>query len=459
MRRLNLNKNLYEFPVALYGTLEQYNEVLSRCRCRTFYKYENRNGTYISDEFADKLLSSVAYTPVKGIYTPEDNDYSDHGSERDEGRIYGIVPENPRIAWETHLDEDGVERLYACVDVLIFTSLYKEANEIIGKSQSMELFGPSLKYHEGIIGNQRYIIFDEGCFLGLQVLGDRVEPCFEGASFYTLQNTIQYAINQIKKYGGNNMHTDVFKLSDDEKYNKLFELLNPECSEKGTVKYIISKVFDEYALAYDIENGDYYRAYYTKNDEIDMIELGEMVKCYVVDITENEKDTLDTLRVLNGNTYELVSDVLTNAQENKDLCEQYSAKIVELSENITTLETEKENYSATATDLQNQLDAAQDNLNSVTEELNSLKEYKAQVELQEKESIVNEYTNILAEEILEKYRLNIADYNTEELDMRLAYEVKKNNSSVFQAKTDDGYRPKEVPLEGIDAILAKYKKD
>jgi len=50
---------------------------------------------------------------------------------------------------------------------LIFTALYKEASEIIGKSQSMELYAPSLKYHEAIIHNKRYVVFDDGCFLGL----------------------------------------------------------------------------------------------------------------------------------------------------------------------------------------------------------------------------------------------------------------------------------------------------
>jgi hypothetical protein len=181
-----MDKTLYEFPVTVYGNLEKYNEVLSKARCRIFYKYANRNGTYITDEFADKLLNSLPYAPVKGIYVPEDGDYSDHGEERDQGRIYGIVPENPNITWENHLDEDGVERSYACADVLIFTAIYKEASEIVGKSQSMELYGPSLKYHEAIVDGKRFIVFDEGCFLGLQVLGDQVEPCFEGASFYTL---------------------------------------------------------------------------------------------------------------------------------------------------------------------------------------------------------------------------------------------------------------------------------
>jgi len=72
-----MDKTLCEFSVQVYGELNQYNEVLSKARCRIFYKYENRNGTYITDEFADKLLSSLSYVPVKGIYQGED--YTDHG--------------------------------------------------------------------------------------------------------------------------------------------------------------------------------------------------------------------------------------------------------------------------------------------------------------------------------------------------------------------------------------------
>ena len=131
-----MSKNInLDFPVTIYGNLEKYSETISKARCRIFYKYGNRNGTYITDEFAEKLLSSVSYAPVKGIY--ETDDYTDHGKARDEGRIYGIVPENPNVTWEKHLDEDGVEREYACVDVLIFSALYSEAREVLEKGESM----------------------------------------------------------------------------------------------------------------------------------------------------------------------------------------------------------------------------------------------------------------------------------------------------------------------------------
>ena len=448
-----MDKALREFTVTVYGNLEKYNDVLSKARCRIFYKYENRNGTYITDEFAEQLLNSLPYAPIKGIYVAEEGDYTDHGQERDEGRIYGIVPENPNIGWETHLDDDGVERTYACADVLIFTALYEEANEIVGKSQSMELYRPSLEYHEAIVKGRRFIVFDKGCFLGLQVLGDNTEPCFEGASFYSLQNAIEVAINAIRNYGGTKMPVINFKLSDDAKFQAIWALLNPEFNEEGnwTITYGVSAVYDDYALVINYETGEFNRAYYTKNDENDMVELGEIIKCYVLDVTESEKQTLDTLRALNGGTYELVSDVLVNAQENLDKNSEFSTKIDELNETIVTLNTEKDSFSA-------QLEEANANITALTEENNSLKNYKLDIETQQKNAVINEYAEHLSEEVLDSYREKINDYSAEELDMHLAYELKKNNSAIFSKNPEGGFVPKETPVNGLTAILSKYKK-
>ena len=58
-----MKKNLKEFPIAIYGAIENYNEVLSKARCRIFYKGGNRNGTYITDEFAYQLLKTLPYVP------------------------------------------------------------------------------------------------------------------------------------------------------------------------------------------------------------------------------------------------------------------------------------------------------------------------------------------------------------------------------------------------------------
>ncbi|MCI7336865.1 MAG: hypothetical protein MSH35_09150 [Lactobacillus amylovorus] len=55
------------FNLTTYN-LEKFNDVITKARCRIFYKYGNRNGTYITDEFAEKLVATLPYTPIKGIF-------------------------------------------------------------------------------------------------------------------------------------------------------------------------------------------------------------------------------------------------------------------------------------------------------------------------------------------------------------------------------------------------------
>ena len=43
------------FSVSI-DNIEKFTDVLSKGRCRIFYKYENRNGSFITDDFADSLL-------------------------------------------------------------------------------------------------------------------------------------------------------------------------------------------------------------------------------------------------------------------------------------------------------------------------------------------------------------------------------------------------------------------
>lgn len=449
--------NKFEFPVTVYGNLEKYNEVTSKARCRIFYKYGNRNGTYITDEFAEKLLSTIAYAPVKGIF--EYDDYTDHGTRRSEGRIYGIVPENYNLTWEPHVDEDGVERTYACVDVIIFTALYKEANDIVGKSQSMELYEPSLQYHKQIIEGQQYIVFDAGCFLGLQVLGDEVEPCFEGAAFFSLRENIEQAISKIQeltntftKKGGKEEVKVNFKLSDGDKYEQIFNLLNTNFNEEEnwTVTYAIGEIYDDYALVYNLETKEVFRAYYQKGE--DTVTLGDMKKVYIIDITEEEKVTVDTLRRLNGETYEKVEPVLENAKENFEKISELEGKKVELENSVSTLNTEK-------SALEEKFNLSQGENETLKNEIEALKSYKLGIENEQKESVLSEYENQLSDEILNSYKEKINEYSVIDLDKELAYELKKANISAFTKQPEQKVVQKNgVVKTGLDEILNKYVK-
>ena len=449
-----------EFPVTIYGNLKELNPVLSKARCRIFYKYENRNGTYITDEFAQKLISSLPYTPVKGIYDNFDEDYTDHGLKRDLGRIYGIVPENPNFSWEKHLDEDEIEREYACCDVYIFTALYEEASQIVGKSQSMELYQPSIKGDWAIINGKKLFKFEDGCFLGLQILGNDVEPCFEGAAFFTFYNDLKNAIKKLEKYsldsnikGGKSEMTKLnFKLSDSQKHDAIWVLLNDKYTEEGhwEVSYTILDIYDDYALVYSYEAGSYERVYYTKNDETDSVELGARKKCYVIDVTEEEKTALEALRAFNGGTYEKIDENIQEINTIKQQNSEFSIKIEELNNTVSTLTTERD------TSVEN-YNNAQAQISTLTNELETLKDYKNSVETQEKEQVIASYSELLNNEILDSYKSKISEYSSAtELDKELAYELKKTNLEVF-TKTPQ-YLPKDTPNTGIEAILAKYKK-
>ena len=405
-----------EFPITVYGNLTKYSDTISKGRCRIFYKYANRNGTYITDEFAEKLLSTIPYTPVKGIYDNFDEDYTDHGNKRSLGRIYGIVPENPNLQWEKHLDEDGIEREYACVDVLIFTALYEEAGEILGKAQSMEIYEPSIKGSWKIINGRRMFEYTEGSFLGLQILGEDVEPCFEGAAFFSLYSSLKQLVDEIKEYtlklpeintGGQSQMFEKlnFKLSDSEKHNAIWNLINPNYNEEGgwTIEYAICDIYDDYALAYNYAEASYERIYYTKNDETNEVSISEKKKVFVIDVTESEMNALNTIRTLNGDTYEKADEVYSQASKVSELEEQnstYAQKIEELNENISTLETEKGNFTT-------QLEEANTTIASLNEEIDSLNTYKANIELKEKEEVISSYTELLSEEILASYKEKI----------------------------------------------------
>ena len=456
-----------EFPITVYGNLTKYSDTISKGRCRIFYKYANRNGTYITDEFAEKLLSTIPYTPVKGIYDNFDEDYTDHGNKRSLGRIYGIVPENPNLQWEKHLDEDGIEREYACVDVLIFTALYEEASEILGKAQSMEIYEPSIKGSWKIINGRRMFEYTEGSFLGLQVLGEDVEPCFEGAAFFSLYSSLKQLVDEIKEYtlklpeintGGQSQMFEKlnFKLSDSEKHNAIWNLINPNYNEEGgwTIEYAICDIYDDYALAYNYAEASYERIYYTKNDETNEVSIIERKKVFIIDVTESEMNALNTIRTLNGDTYEKADEVYSQASKVSELEEQnstYAQKIEELNENISTLETEKGNFTT-------QLEEANNTIASLNEEIDSLNTYKANIELKEKEEVISSYAELLSEEILASYKEKISEFTAIDLDKELAYELKKNNVSVFSKEQNPGFIPKDEPKTGIEAILSKYKK-
>lgn len=476
--------NPHSFEVSIYGNLVPFekNPLLSLARVRIFYKYLNRNRTFITDEFAEKLIKSLPYTPVSGIWEENDDDYTDHGDSREEGRIYGLVPENPNVSWEEHEDKDGVVRTYCCCDVVLFTSRYKHASDIVGKPQSMELYQKTLKgewiIHEGV----KCYRFTDGCFIGLQVLGEDVEPCFEGAAFYTYANSLKEMIDILKNYslkeGDEQKMVINYKLSDRQKHDAIFALLNPAWNEEGdwVMDYCVCDVYDDYAVVYQYETGKYFRCPYIKNDETDSLEIGELTQVFIMDISAAELEALENLKAENnGNFSEIDSKyqslVSTNSTLNTEKADNeltiasLNEKIEELNktigagaDTIASLNTQIEGLNVAAVDYQSTID----NLNT---EISSLKEFKDNCDREEKKAEIAKYS-MLEDEVVSKYTAEVDNYTLKELQDALKIEyVNANAKTIFSNvnnQPNNHYIP-QVPetnvATGAAGLINKHKNN
>ena len=507
------------FDVTLYGNLEPFDDSKSKCRVRIFYKGMNRNRTYITEDFANQLIASLPYAPVKGIFNIDDVDFEGHGEKNSEGRIYGLVMAEPNFAWEDHMDADGVTRTYACADVLLYTSLYNEAKLIPGSSQSMEI-NPYTYTGEWKIwpdDGQPYYHFNTGSLFGLQALGTNVEPCFEGAAFYNLvfeklkndfQPIIDYMNSIKKKEESKTMELDqvLFRLSDRDKANLIWSAINPNyTAENGwKINYWIVDVFDEYALVISEEDNSYSRAYYSKNE--DAVTIDKMETCYVIDVNEAEKKALDAMKNLNSSYEEFMNTANENINKISEMentiatlnaqlaapaetpteepatdnsAEEPAAEPVEepakeLTEEPATVEesTKEEpnaeyeakvaGYEAKIAALEAEKVGLENEKNDLVSENETLTAFKSSVEKSQKEEILKSMSAHLSEELVNKFTNDIDNYTVDDFKKEVYAASVECDASIFSKKEEpDLYYKGNSGVEtksAVETLLDNFKK-
>ena len=451
------------FSVQVYGNLEPYSPTISKARVRIFYRGLNRNWSYISDEFAEKLINSLPYSPVKAIYDETEDDFTDHGNgAKGISKAYGVVPERNNGSWERHIDSDGVERTYYCCDVLLWTALYENAKKIPGKAQSMELYEPSIKGTWRVLEDGwEAFEFTEGCFLGLQVLGsingEKVEPCFEGSSFYSLSNNLSEQFSEIIKAVKNyNLKED--KQMDDKVLDNSAEL-EKEANEPTTV-------VEEPVPATDPAPASTEDATAPTGDAT--APTGDMT-APTGDTTAPTRDTTaptgDTTAPV-GDTTAPTGDVSvpTPAAEPAPApapapVENYQAKYEEAMTKISELEAKFAEAEQKISELSSEKSVLQDNFNHLKAERDNLAEFKTTKENAEKEEILSKYSVLLSEEVLKSYKEKLSDFTTIELDKELCFEAHKNDNFDVQTSTFSykGEDPEKVSQ--LERYLNHYKME
>lgn len=174
--------------------------LVSKCEIKVLYLGENRNGSYISKDVATEMAKSLRGCPIVGYFKQENDDFRDHGHEMiidADGihfntltRPYGFVAPNAPVWFKKFNEDDGfgntVERQYLMTTGLLWTGQFEEAKKAIEekKPQSMELDEKTLKgdWAENSKTGMEFFIISDAIFSKLCILGDDIEPCFEGAS-------------------------------------------------------------------------------------------------------------------------------------------------------------------------------------------------------------------------------------------------------------------------------------
>lgn len=217
------------------------NPLMSKCEIKVLYIGENRNHSYISKEVAEDMAKTLRGAPIVGYYKKEKEDFADHGERvilDDEGikfecltKPYGFVAPDAEVWFQKFEDTDDfgnkIVREYLMTVGYLWTKQYEECQIALdeGRPQSMELDEESLDGHWSTNNKtgMDFFIINDAIFSKLCILGDDVEPCFEGASvtapevstsfskvddtfkktLYTMMQELKYALE-----GGQDMDTE-----------------------------------------------------------------------------------------------------------------------------------------------------------------------------------------------------------------------------------------------------------
>lgn len=177
------------------------NPLMSQCEIKVLYVGENRNRSFISKEVATEMAKTLRGAPIVGYFKEDKQDFGDHGEQiiiDDEGvkfkcltKPYGFVAPDAKVWFQKFEDKDdfgeSIVREYLMTTGYLWTGQFEEckcAVEGEGRPHSMELDNDTLdgRWAENYKKGMDFFIVNDAIFSKLCILGEDVEPCFEGST-------------------------------------------------------------------------------------------------------------------------------------------------------------------------------------------------------------------------------------------------------------------------------------
>ena len=398
------------------------NPLMSKCEIKVLYIGENRNHSYITEEVAADMAKTLRGAPIVGYYKEDKEDFADHGEQiilDDEGikfncltKPYGFVSPDAKVWFQDFEDTDDfgnkVTRKYLMTTGYLWTGQYEEAQRVIdkGNNQSMELDEATLEGHwsTDVNNGMDFFIINDAIFSKLCILGEDVEPCFEGASVTAPQ--VSKSFSKLD----NNFKQTLFTMMRDLKFalegGKEMELEETNVETTAAPEEVVENT--EEVITEETTN----------NTEEEAVVEEEVTETPAEEATEKETEVVEE----NSNEGDAETSFENAEEENNE------AEVSE--EESNSSDDVKEEYSLE--DYENLKTA----YNELETKYNSLVEFKKAVELKEKQALINSFY-MLSDEDKKDVNEHIEEYSLEDIEAKLCVICVKNKVNFEKENLDE----------------------
>ena len=379
------------------------NPLISQCEIKVFYVGENRNHTIITKEVASEMAKTLRGTPIVGYYNENKGDYEGH-EERitidNEGikfecltKPYGFVAPDAKIWFQKFLEYDDsgqqIEREYLMTTGYLWTGQFEEAQAILneGRPESMELDEETLKgkWTKNSKTNIDFFIINDAIFSKLCILGEDVEPCFEGANITSPNISAQFT-----------------KSADDNFRNTLYTMMQE--------------------LRYALEGGQ-------KMENTQTI-VGNEMNAEVVNTNSTNEEVTSATETLPTENDVVPSDYEKKPEEkdDKETSKNEDSKDKETSKNEEEDNKKKEDYACKDDEekkkyqaLQTEFTKLSENFKNLQKECQELLQFKAKAEDEKKDNLIGQFYMLSDDDEVKKDVIqNKSKYSLEEIESKLS---------------------------------------
>ena len=403
--------------------------LISKCEIKVLYLGENRNLSYISKDTAQAMAQTLPGTPIVGYYSEKEEDFRDHGDQMvidGDGikfncltKPYGFVPIETKVWFQEFEDTDEFGnktlREYLMCEGYLWTEQYEEAKKVLneGRPHSMELDDKTLKGHWSTDNNRgiEFFIINDAIFSKLCILGEDVEPCFEGSSVTAPEVSSS------------------FTLRADEFTSTLFTMMK----ELKELTYSLqNKGGNSMDLDNTIQTPENYIALGEKETTSALVEEQAPVAEPVLDVVEEPAASVEPLET------EEVKPIAEEVNSEEVVAED-SVEVVEESEETVDTEDEESKY----TILKKEFDELSSKYSSLEAERAELLEFKKRVEDKEKDQLIAEFY-MLSDEDKKNVIENKSNYSLDEIEKELSVICVRKRVSFNNNSSEEEQKPVSI---------------